>query len=149
MSGGAMRYEQSIVVNAPADKVFAYVSDMMKLPEWGGFDNVVRQTSQGDVGVGATYECDGKQFGRHTDKVTVTEYVPSKRFVVEVAGDTGQTRNTFDLEEQGDSTKVTKILEFTKPALTTRLAAPMLKSMAPKNLAKDLQKIKTQIEEAS
>ena len=141
-----MRYEGSIVVNAPADKVFAYVSDMMKLPEWGGFDNVVRQTSEGEVGLGSTYECDGKQFGRHTDKVTVTEYVPGKRFVVDVKGDTGETRNTFALEEQGSSTRVTKILEFTKPALTTRLAAPMLKSMAPKNLAKDLQKIKERLE---
>jgi uncharacterized membrane protein len=141
-----MRYEQSIVVNAPADKVFAYVSDLTKLPEWGGFGNVVRPTSQGEVAVGSTYECDGKQFGRHTDNVTVTEYVPSKRFATETKGDTGYSRNTFDLEEQGGATKVTKVLEFIKPAMTTRLAAPMLKKMAPGNLANDLQKIKARIE---
>ncbi len=141
-----MRYEQSIVVNAPADKVFAYVSDLMRLPEWGGFGNVVRSTSQGEVAVGSTYECDGKQFGRHTDDVTVTEYVPGKRFATETKGVTGHSRNTFELEEQGGSTKVTKVLEFIKPALTTRLAGPMLKKMAPNNLAKDLQRIKARIE---
>ena len=141
-----MRYEQSIVVNAPADKVFAYVSDLTKLPEWGGFGNVVRPMSQGEVAVGSTYECDGKQFGRHTDNVTVTEYVPNKHFATETKGDTGHSRNTFDLEEQGGATKVTKVLEFIKPAMTTRLAAPMLKKMAPGNLAKDLQKIKARIE---
>jgi uncharacterized protein YndB with AHSA1/START domain len=141
-----MRYEQSIVVNAPADKVFAYVSDLMKLQEWGGFGNVVRQTSQGEVALGSTYECDGKQFGRHTDNVIVTEFVPNKRFATETKGDTGYSRNTFDLEEQGGATKVTKVLEFIKPAITTRLAGPMLKKMAPSNLAKDLQKIKARIE---
>ena len=141
-----MRYEQSIVVNAPADKVFAYVSDLTKLSEWGGFDNVVRPTSQGEVAVGSTYECDGKQFGKHTDNVTVTEYVPSKRFVSETKGDTGHSRNTFELEEQGGATKVTKVLEFIKPAITTRLAAPVLKKMAPSNLAKDLERIKAKIE---
>lgn len=141
-----MKYEQSIVVNAPADKVFAYVSDLTKLPEWGGFGNVIRSTSQGPVGTGSTYECDGKQFGKHTDNVTVIEYVPNKRFATETKGDTGHSRNTFDLEEQGGSTKVTKVLEFIKPAITTRLAAPMLKKMAPNNLAKDLQRIKVRIE---
>ena len=141
-----MRYEQSVVINAPADKVFAYVSDMSKLSEWGGFENVIRQTSPGEIGVGTTYECDGKQFGRHTDNVTVSDYVPGKRFVTESKGNTGHSRNTFELEEQGGATKVTKVLEFIKPALTTRLAAPMLKKMAPNNLAKDLQKIKARVE---
>lgn len=144
-----MRYEQSIVVNAPADKVFAYVSDMSKLAEWGGFGNVVRPTSQGAVGVGSTYECDGKQFGRHTDQVTITELVPNKRFVSETKGDTGHSRNTFELEERDGATKVTKVLEFIKPAITTRLAAPMLKKMAPGNLAKDLERIKARIEGAA
>lgn len=141
-----MRYEQSIVVNAPAPEVFAYVSDLTKLPEWGGFGNVVRPTSQGAVSVGSTYECDGKQFGKHTDQVTVIEYVVNKRFVTETKGDTGHSRNTFDLEEQGGSTKVTKVLEFIKPALTTRLAGPVLKKMAPSNLTKDLERIKARIE---
>jgi uncharacterized protein YndB with AHSA1/START domain len=141
-----VRYEQSIVVNAPADKVFAYVSDITKLSEWGGFGNVVRPTSHGEVAVGSTYECDGKQFGKHTDNVTVTEYVPNKRFVSETKGDTGHSRNTFELEEQGGATKVTKVLEFVKPALTTRLAGPVLKKMAPTNLAKDLERIKARIE---
>lgn len=141
-----MKYEQSIVVNAPAPEVFAYVSDLTKLPEWGGFDNIVRPTSQGAVSVGSTYECDGKQFGKHTDNVTVTEYIVNKRFVTETKGDTGYSRNTFDLEDQGGSTKVTKVLEFIKPALTTRFAGPVLKKMAPSNLAKDLERIKARIE---
>jgi uncharacterized membrane protein len=142
-----MRYEQSVVVNAPADAVFAYISDLTKLPEWGIFSNVVRETSDGDVHVGSTYECDGKQFGKSvTDNVTVVEYVPGKRFVTETKGETGVSRNTFELEGQAGATKVTKVLEFLKPALVTRLGSPMLRFMAPKNLGKDLEKIKANIE---
>ena len=141
-----MRYESSLVINAPADTVFAYISDIEKLSDWGGFRNVIRKTSDGPVGVGSTYECDGKQFGSHTDTTTVVEYVQGKAFVSESQGDTGHSRNSFLLEDQGGSTKVTKVLEFPKPALTTRLAAPLLLWMAPNNLKKDLQRIKARIE---
>ncbi|MGH2793122.1 MAG: SRPBCC family protein, partial [Actinomycetota bacterium] len=113
-----MKYHQSIVVNAPADKVFEYVSDVTKLPEWGQFSVAVRQTSQGAVGVGTTFETDGKQFGNHTDTCTVAEYVPGKRFTLETSGDAGDVRNWFELEDQGSTTRLTKVQEFTKPALS-------------------------------
>ncbi len=141
-----MRFEQSIVINAPADKVFAYVSDLTKLPEWGQFGNAVRQTSQGAVGVGSTFETDGKQFGKHTDRVTVTEYVPGKKFAVEVTGDAGDVRNWFELADQGGGTLVTKGQEFTKPAMATKLFSPVVKRNAPKGLMKDLEAIRSRIE---
>ena len=141
-----MKIEQTIVISAPADKVFAYVSDLTKLTEWAQFSTEVRQTSQGPVGVGSTFDTSGKQFGKHTDHVTVTEYVPGKKFAVEVKGDAGESRNWFELADQGGSTKVTKVLEFIKPALSARLAAPVIRRIAPKNLMKDLVKIKANIE---
>ena len=141
-----MRYQQSIVINAPAEKVFEYVSDMTRLPEWGHFSKAVRQTSQGPVGVGTTYETDGKQFGDHTDTCTVAEYVPAKKFTIEASGDAGDVRNTFELVEEGPATRLTKIQDFTKPALSARLARPLISRLAPKNLMRDLEKIKANIE---
>ena len=141
-----MRYQQSIVVNAPAEKVFEYVSDMTRLPEWGHFSRAVRQTSQGPVGVGTTYETDGEQFGKHTDECTVAEYLPGKRFTIEAAGDAGDVRNTFELVEEGAATRLTKIQEFTKPALSAKLARPLISRLAPKNLKRDLERIKQNIE---
>jgi uncharacterized protein YndB with AHSA1/START domain len=141
-----MRFEQTIVINAPADKVFAYVSDLTKVPEWGQFSTEARQTSQGPVGVGSTFDTSGKQFGSHTDHVTVTEYVPGKKFAIEVKGDAGDTRNWFELADQGGSTKVTKVQEFIKPAMSAKIFSPVIKRIAPKNLLKDLEKIKAKIE---
>jgi uncharacterized protein YndB with AHSA1/START domain len=141
-----MRFEQSIVVNAPAEKVFEYVSDLTKLPEWGQFSTAVRQTSQGPVGVGSTFETDGKQFGNHTDICTISEYVPGKKFAIEAKGDAGDVKNSFVIAEEGATTRLTKVQEFTKPALSARLAKPVISRLAPKNLMKDLEKIKANIE---
>ena len=142
----ALRFEQSLVVNAPADKVFAYVADLEKMPEWGTFTTAVRKTSSGPVGVGTTYESDGKQFGKHTDKVTVTQYDAGKKCATESKGDAGGSRNWYELADQGGATKVTKGFEITEPALTTKLAAPVIRAIAPKNLMEDLEKIKAKIE---
>lgn len=135
-----------IVVNAAPDKVFEYVSDLTKLTEWGSFSHDVKQTSQGPVGVGSTYDTSGKQFGNHTDHVTVTEYVPGKKFTVEVKGDAGEVRNWFELAEQGGATKLTKGQEFLKPAFSTKIFSPVVKKVAPKGIMKDLEKIKARIE---
>jgi len=142
----AMRFEQSIVINASADKVFAYVSDLERLPEWGAFKNAVRKTSDGPVGVGTTYETDGSQFGRHTDKVTVTEYVPGKKFTLEVHGDAGHVMNWFELADESGGTKLTKGQDFIKAALSTTIFSPVVRMVAPKGLMKDLQNIKGKIE---
>ncbi|MGH2784870.1 MAG: SRPBCC family protein, partial [Actinomycetota bacterium] len=141
-----MKFEKSIIVNASPDKVFDYVSDLTKTTEWGSFSTAIRQTSQGPVGVGSTFEADGKQFGKHTDKVVITEYIPGKKFTIETSGDTGEVRNWFALAESGGGTRVTKVLEFIRPAFTTRIAFPMLLVIGPRALTKDLEKIKANIE---
>lgn len=141
-----MRFEKSIVINAPADKVFAYVSDLANMSEWGSFTTAVVKTSDGPIGVGTTFDAGGKQFGKHTDKTTVTEYTPGKRFASESTGDAGHTRNTFELEDQGGATKLTKALEFVKRNLSTTLASPVVKRAVPKSLEKDLSRIKANVE---
>ena len=141
-----MRFTAQLTINAPASKVFDYVSDLTKLTEWGSFSTNVVQTSSGPVGVGSTFDTSGKQFGKHTDKVTVTEYEPGKKFTVEVTGDAGDVRNWFELEDLGATTRVTKGQEFTKPAMSTRIFSPVVRKLAPKGLLKDLEKIKEKIE---
>ena len=141
-----MRFEKSTLINASADKVFAYVSDLTNMKDWGGFTTGVRKTSDGPIAVGSTFEADGKQFGKHTDKTTVTQFSPGKRFESESHGDAGHSRNWFELEDQSGSTKLTKGMEFVKPALLTRLSSGVVKVVAPKGLVKDLAKIKANIE---
>lgn len=144
-----MKFEDSVVVNAPADKVFAYVSDLTKMSEWGKFTTGVRKTSEGPIGVGTTYESDGKQFGSHTDKVNVVEYVEGKSFATESNGSAGHTRVTMTLEPQGNATKVTRIHEFLKASVATMIFSPVVKRAAPKGVLNDLQAIKAKIESSA
>lgn len=141
-----MKHVKSILVNAPPDEVFAYVSDVTKTAEWGKFTTTIRKTSEGPIGIGSTYESDGKQFGKHTDTVVVTEYVPGKRFAIETKGDVGEVRNWFELEDRGGSTQLTKVLQIVKPTFTTRLAFPLLKVIGPRSLQNDLNAIKAKLE---
>ena len=141
-----MRFEKSVVINAPAEKVFAYVSDLTNMSEWGSFMTQVVKTSEGPIGVGTTFDAGGKQFGKHTDKTTVTELVPGKRFVAESRGDAGHTLNSFVVEDQGGTTKLTKALEFVKKSASSTLGTPLVKRIAPKGLEKDLARIKANIE---
>src|SRR5436305_711437 len=103
-----MRFERQITINAPADKVLDYVADLTRHGEWANRPLEVRMTSTGAAGVGSTYSSSGKQFGKHTDSVTIKEWVPGKRFSFESQGDAGTVVHWFDLEDAGESTRLTK-----------------------------------------
>jgi uncharacterized protein YndB with AHSA1/START domain len=141
-----MRFERQIHVEAPPEKVFDYLADVARHGEWAAHGLEVRQVSEGPVGVGTAYTTTGRQFGRHTDQVTVTEYVPGKRFAVESTGDAGRVRNWFELAEEAGGTRLTKGMEVLEPALPTRVFAPVVRRVAPKGLEADLRRIKERLE---
>lgn len=141
-----MRFERHTTVNASADKVLDYVADINRHPEWTSRPLEVRQTSAGAIGVGSTFSTTGKQFGKHTDTVTITELVPSSKVVFEAVGDAGTVRHWFEVVSSGSTTTLKKGLEFTKPAFTTKLFGGIVKKVAPKDLDACLAKIKSNLE---
>jgi uncharacterized protein YndB with AHSA1/START domain len=50
-----VNFETSVRIERPVDEVFDYVSDPRTFPRWNSAVQVVRQTSPGTDGVGATY----------------------------------------------------------------------------------------------
>lgn len=140
------RFEGSITINAGADKVFEYVADLTRHPEWASRPLQVRKTSDGPAAAGSTYESTGKQFGTHTDKLRVTEYAPPSRFAFESTGDAGVVSHWYTVAESGGTTTLTKGLEFVKPALSTKIFMPVVKMVAPKDNRAGLAAIKKRIE---
>jgi uncharacterized membrane protein len=69
------RVDNAIDINAPADKVFGYVSEVGRQPEWVKWAKTVEVTSADRVGVGATDQMK-MQVGPQRSKVEgiVTEY---------------------------------------------------------------------------
>ena len=144
-----MRFEKEITVNAAPKKVFDYVADLSRHSEWVNRPCEVKMMSSGPVGVGSTFSSTGKQFGTHTDTVTIIEYAPSSKVVFRSEGDAGTVRHWFGLAAAGGGTRLTKGLEFEKMAPSAKLASFVVKRVAPKDLEANLQRIKALVEGTS
>jgi hypothetical protein len=140
------RFAREIFINAAPDRVFDYVADMPRHSEWAQHDLQVTQTSQGAVGVGATFASVGHQFGTQRETQTVVYYTPGARFAFDAKGSIGIVRHAFDLAAMDGGTKVTKSMEVTKPSLMARIMAPMIAKQTKKGLAVDLERIKARLE---
>ena len=72
----------SVNISAPVEKVFAYVSDPVNLPEWmGSLSDVTDVTGSG---VGQHYRWKYNMVGIPLrGESTITEYVPNERFATE------------------------------------------------------------------
>ena len=140
------RFEREVVIKAAPEKVFEYVADMPRHGEWAQHDLEVTQTSQGSVGVGATFASVGHQFGTQRETQTVVDYTPGTRFAFDAKGSIGTVRHAFDLSAADGGTKVTKTMEVVKPSLMARLMAPMIGKQTRKGLVVDLERIKAKLE---
>lgn len=81
--------ESQVQISASPEEVFAYLSDLEKHPEWS-HSLEVKKTSEGQVGVGASYRSKGKNFGiTASETVEVTEHRPNERFAWRTTGAMG------------------------------------------------------------
>jgi uncharacterized protein YndB with AHSA1/START domain len=140
-----MRVEKQITIAAPRDKVFAYVADFRKHPEWAGH-NLEVALPEGPIAVGTTFSTLGHQLGKQNDTITVVELEPGRRMAFETKGKAGIVRHWFDTQDADGSTKLAKGMEFVKPSAASRIAMPGIRLNVPRMLGKDLDKIKARLE---
>lgn len=140
------RFSKDTTIDAPADKVFAYVADFPRHSEWAQHNLEVMQTSSGTVGVGSTFSTVGHQFGTQRESQTVVDYSPGTRFAFESKGGLGVTLNAFDLAPADGGTRLTKSLDFVHPSLLARVTSFMVGRQVPKFLEEDLRRIKQRVE---
>ncbi len=107
--------KKTITINAPAEKVFAYMTDPTNLPEiWPSLVEV-KDVKQLPEGVGSGYRWVYKMAGMRFEGTTeVTEYVPNQRIVVRDKGGIETTRTTTFQPEDG-GTRLTAEAEYTIP----------------------------------
>ena len=107
-----------IVVNAPPDEVFSYVTDFDRHHEWLPEDRETEKISEGPVGVGSTFRRFNRRMIRpYQSEVVVTEYAPNERLGFEDAGENHGWRNSVRLEPDPASggTRVTVGREPVRP----------------------------------
>jgi uncharacterized protein YndB with AHSA1/START domain len=73
-----LRIDVRTQINRPVQEVWDYFIDLTNSPRWTRSGSEVRQTSDGPVGVGATFESVRKVFGREirSQRLVATQYEP-------------------------------------------------------------------------
>jgi uncharacterized protein YndB with AHSA1/START domain len=144
-----MAVQAELVINKPQEEVFAYLADITKHPEWGNPSHKlqVRKTSEGPLGQGSTFDCEGDQFGHNTDSVTITEYTPNSRIAYQADGNAGLIGYAFDLAPADGGTRVTKTFDAIKPKFPLNILAPVVNAfIQPGAMKGDLERIKANLE---
>lgn len=104
---------QSIHIDAPVDRVFAYVTNPVNLPDW-----LVSLTEVRDVtgsGLGQRHHWTYKMVGVPLrGETTISEHVPNKRWVTESKGGATSTF-TFAFAPHEGGTKVDLDIEYSIP----------------------------------
>lgn len=104
---------QSIHIDAPVDKVFAYVTNPVNLPDWLVGLTEVRDVTGSGVGQGHswTYKMVGVPLRGET---TISEHVPNERWVTDNKGGATSTF-TFAFAPHEGGTKLDLDIEYTIP----------------------------------
>jgi len=96
-----------IYVKAKPDEVFAYLANLENAPEWVPDLISVRQTSEGDLGVGTRYT-ETVQMGKQSNEaeLEITEYNPPRVFAHKGQGGPAKFSARFVLKPDGDGTRI-------------------------------------------
>ena len=92
-----------VLVNAPLQSVFDYVSDLTRHPEWSGGRLRIEAATPGPVAVGKEYLSHGDVAGQkdRPNTVQITEYESPHKFgIVANDADFGKVSHVFTFAEQ-------------------------------------------------
>ncbi len=139
-------FERETVINAPPEKVFAYLSDIPRHTEWAQHRIEIEPVADGPAAQGSMYNCVGHQMGTHHGQVTITELIPMQKIVYESEDDTGHFRHYIMVTAEDGKSRVTKGFESLKLSLMFQVLSPVARFLVPKGLDGDLSRIKAKLE---
>jgi ligand-binding SRPBCC domain-containing protein len=142
-----MRLVESIEINKPLEEVFSYVSDVGNFPEWTAHTlDVLKDTSdppqQGDEFT-LVIKSVGRRFETPYER---TSYEPNRQYTDRALG--GPIPNQqwiFTFQEVAGGTHLTRAVEAEGSGFL-KLLEPLQKRAVQRQLRKDLQTLKDQLE---
>ncbi len=139
------KLEISTVINRPVEEVFAFLSNPENDPKWrSGIE--VKKTSEGPIGVGATYRTVVTALGRRIEgEIEFTEYEPNRRCATKTKSGPipVESQWTFERVEGGTRVDVTLVAE---PGGFFKLAEPLLVSILKRQFEADSANLKDLME---
>jgi uncharacterized protein YndB with AHSA1/START domain len=144
-----MRFEYTIVISQPVEKVFDYISNPANLPEWQGPPTEIRdlqQSAPGQLREGDGFTTVLQFLGRRYETPTeVSAYEPNRRLSYRGTGGPVFTEITFIFEEVPGGTRFTHSQEV-EPRGYFGLAESSFEIEARRQLRNDLQRLKDLLE---
>ena len=142
-----------ILVHAPLQKAFDYVSDLTRHPEWSGGELKIEAITPGPVAVGKEYRSRGEvsiQKDR-PNTVQVTEYEPPYKFAL-VANDPdfGKVPHKFTFVEQDGGVLITRTMTVNlNPIVAFAFRFFIYPFVGNPSMNKSLAQLKIKLEESS
>lgn len=102
-----------ILVRAPVQRAFAYVSDLTLHPEWSGGELKIEALTPGPIAVGKEYRSRGEVAVQkdRPNTVRISAYEPPLRFgFVANDPDFGDVSHVFTFREQNNGTLIERIM---------------------------------------
>ena len=139
----------SVVIERPPEEVFAYVSDLQNIPEWGALSGEMRKETEGPPEVGARYTADLTFVGRRlVIPYEVRAYEPPRLFAFRSLGGPLHDEYTYTFEEEpgGGGTRFSMAIEM-RPDGFYRVTAPLLEQITQRYyFRKELKTLKGLLE---
>jgi uncharacterized protein YndB with AHSA1/START domain len=105
--------EESVDIMQPANKVFAYITDIENLPKWESNAMEAEQTSQGSTGVGATRRGVDRVLGQKIPWTSkITEYESDKRCCEVVTSKSSRMDVRLTFESINIGTRFTQVYDM-------------------------------------
>ena len=140
-----------ILVHAPLQKAFDYVSDLTRHPEWSGGELKIEALTPGPVAVGKEYRSRGEvaiQKDR-PNTVQVTELSPPQTFAfAAIDPDFGKVTHVFSLAEQDGSILITRTMTVNlNPLVALAFRFFIYPLVGRPSMNKSMQRLKEKLEE--
>jgi uncharacterized protein YndB with AHSA1/START domain len=139
-----IKVETSVVINRPADEVFAYATDPAKVPEWQS--SALEASVDGQLQVGATGREVRKFLGRRMESTTrIEEYEPPRRFALQVTSGPVPFHVRQTVEPADEGSRIGVVIEG-EPAGFFKLAEPLVERAVRRELEANFATLKDILE---
>lgn len=146
-----MRASASLVIDVPIRTVFAFVADIENMDRWINGVTGPKRTSEGELGVGSTFES-GYTYAGKTRRVAyrTVEFEPPTRIASEWTSGPFPFEAVTDLEPAGDGTRITHAIDAGPDnravAIWFAVFGPILRWLMRRQLRRELQSLKELLE---
>ena len=141
-----------VLVKAPLQTVFDYVSDLSRHPEWSGGELKIEAVSPGPIQVGKEYHSRGEVAVQKNrpNNVQVTNYEPPRRFgFVARDPDFGDVLHAFTFMDQNNRVLITRTMTLAlNPIVAFLFVFFIYPFIGRPSMKRSMASLKTKLEKA-